>query len=738
MKYTIFPNVSAQSFSSQEGDFKDIAELIRNAEAQPEKKQGRLLKLATFGDIKTNHGCLRNNENVTSVTGLEFDYDKEQIPIQIGAKIAKKLGMECVLYPSFRNTSETPRWRLLLPLSTPVLGKDRLAWANKVNKVFGEIFADESFRESQSYYYQPPKEANSVIYLQGEAFDKISDSDILETTNYGRKLTRAAILASEDAKKTITDQTSSRHNAIHHLGCALGRSKIPEEMVEDALKCFESMMRKTDSSGKETPMNYQKELSNIHAGYQKGLEDKKSSATEAVDYSEVDELIESHCKILLGEIMMIGYRYYDEKADRYISKFIKESAFHSFNAEKKATIKTANDYKQVPATKMFMQDRRTKKYNQVTFSVKPCGEHVYNRFQGFAYTPNTESLWKHVRKCRKLLWHIKYIICSGNKENFRYFMAWTADTLTDTANKKGVAVVLHGEKGSGKSIAAEVIMGMHGEHGLLASQASQVVGQFNAHLAECTFLLAEEAVWVGNKPAEDIIKTIITSSTAMTEGKGKGIVTTPNLVHVMHLTNHEHCVPASTDERRYFVMRCSSAKLRDYDYFRALSEEIENGGREALFNVLVRSNWKTEVRNPPNTEELTNQKIQSLDSISSFIYNCLDDGRIVMLEGGCRSVFKWADDAADADNFISRYELHQAYAQFCTTYKFYKPEQPKAFASKVNRIFNHELKVTKDSSGNNGYRLKNLQKYKDLFSKYVGGDVLFTNTSETEFPDSQG
>mgnify|MGYP000856866344 CR=1 FL=1 len=47
-----------------------------------------------------------------------------------------------------------------------------------------------------------------------------------------------------------------------------------------------------------------------------------------------------------------------------------------------------------------------------------------------------------------------------------------------------------------------------------------LVGQFNAHLASCLFLQADEGFWAGDKQAEGRLKGLITSEYQMIELKG--------------------------------------------------------------------------------------------------------------------------------------------------------------------------------------------------------------------------
>ena len=72
---TIFPDKFAFSKEQGETTLSGLASGIRTTTA-PKKSELPFIKLALFGDSRTQKGCLRNNANVLAITGVEGDYDK--------------------------------------------------------------------------------------------------------------------------------------------------------------------------------------------------------------------------------------------------------------------------------------------------------------------------------------------------------------------------------------------------------------------------------------------------------------------------------------------------------------------------------------------------------------------------------------------------------------------------------------------------------------------------------------
>jgi putative DNA primase/helicase len=131
-------------------------ELVRHIEvAGPfsEKSKCWWIKLAIFGDVRTDKGSLRHDVNITEVTGVEADYDGEQIQPEEAIDRLERAGIRAVVYTSPSSRPDAPRWRVLAPLSRPHPPKARTGLLARVNGVLGGIVAPESFVLSQAYYY---------------------------------------------------------------------------------------------------------------------------------------------------------------------------------------------------------------------------------------------------------------------------------------------------------------------------------------------------------------------------------------------------------------------------------------------------------------------------------------------------------------------------------------------------------------------------------------------------------
>jgi hypothetical protein len=98
-------------------------------------------------------------------------------------------------------------------------------------------------------------------------------------------------------------------------------------------------------------------------------------------------------------------------------------------------------------------------------------------------------------------------------------------------------------------------------------------------------------------------------------------------------------IPAGADARRFFVLDVANTHMRDFDYFAAIAAEMDNGGREALLDLLMRRNLsKFKIRLVPLTTALASQKAYSRRGIDRLIEILAHDGLLPCAEASDPSV----------------------------------------------------------------------------------------------------
>jgi hypothetical protein len=150
---TVFDNMAATDRVTYDLTLPQISDMVQRVSA-PTKSQLPWIKMARFGDLRTPKGSLRNNANVRSISGVELDFDGENIGIDDVLAKFKRLNCRALVYTSPSHTREKPRWRALFPTSRELEDTTtRRVLATRIDAYFDNIFDPASFTLSQSFYF---------------------------------------------------------------------------------------------------------------------------------------------------------------------------------------------------------------------------------------------------------------------------------------------------------------------------------------------------------------------------------------------------------------------------------------------------------------------------------------------------------------------------------------------------------------------------------------------------------
>jgi hypothetical protein len=174
-------------------------------------------------------------------------------------------------------------------------------------------------------------------------------------------------------------------------------------------------------------------------------------------------------------------------------------------------------------------------------------------------------------------------------------------------------------------------------------------------------LQADEALWAGDKTVEGRLKGLITAEVQQIESKGIDPVQLPNYVHLLMTSNADSVVPAGKDERRFAVFDISSSSIGKFGFFAQIDKEMNDGGFEHLLGDLLKFDFSTiDLRRPPQTPALLDQKIEMLDSVDRWWLHCLMRGATLRAGDGWQSVILttalYDDYAAEAERVGHRWK----------------------------------------------------------------------------------
>lgn len=173
---TFFRDQRARDADAQTLTLRTLAERIRETRG-PTKSGLPWLKLATFGDIPTPKGSLRHDANLSTISGVEGDYDAGVLSPAEAAERLRAAGVAAIVYTTPSHTPDAPRWRALAPTSKPLSPDERETLCARLNGALGGVLAPESFTRSQAYYYGAIGEGpgHTVHEVAGRFIDAATD-----------------------------------------------------------------------------------------------------------------------------------------------------------------------------------------------------------------------------------------------------------------------------------------------------------------------------------------------------------------------------------------------------------------------------------------------------------------------------------------------------------------------------------------------------------------------------------
>ena len=313
--------------------------------------------------------------------------------------------------------------------------------------------------------------------------------------------------------------------------------------------------------------------------------------------------------------------------------------------------------RQVQASTWWLSHPERREYASVDFipTIKtPDG--VFNMWKGFAVKP--KGRLEDISLFHEL---IDDVICSSNEKWALYLWGWLAHMVQFPAEKPGVAVVFRSDaQGVGKSRFAEYVGSLLGRHFKTVTHGRHIHGNFNSHLKDTLMLFGDEAVWGGDRSTESVLKQLITEPSMIIEMKGKDVFEVRNFLRLMLATNSEWAAPVSLTDRRYFVLNVSDSRKNDYDFFKQLNYEQNNGGSEALLQALMDFDLSDfEVRSIPETSARLEQKLLSMEPIEKWWLEILSNEDFTV--GGKILDFDDINRVAKSDLLYSFNEHTKAY-----------------------------------------------------------------------------
>ena len=271
---------------------------------------------------------------------------------------------------------------------------------------------------------------------------------------------------------------------------------------------------------------------------------------------------------------------------------------------------------------------------------------------------------------------------------------------------------------------------IYGLSGFMTSDKESCLGRFNDALRGTSFLFLDEAAYAKDRRLADRLKGLAVASTMPIESKGVPVITMPSGLNIWMATNHKEVASVETHDIRYWVLEVSSHRRGDHEYFAALAQEIDNGGKEAFLAMMLDRDVSAFVpqRDIPRSNKLmASVKASSLSQRDAvrWLDECLESGLIVGLmlkdnerPAGDHDVWKpWVE--GDEHGGQELLEAYRCWAGHIHVGPYEALSSRSAFWSLLSTVgFGCEK--------NNGQRLRRLpnpDQCKGLLEKVISGEI---------------
>jgi Family of unknown function (DUF5906) len=328
-------------------------------------------------------------------------------------------------------------------------------------------------------------------------------------------------------------------------------------------------------------------------------------------------------------------------------KFLDKREFLDNNADDKVTTFTTNTSgdsksKIESKAKMWLEHPKHRKYRSVIFDPsRPFHRNDldYNMWPGFSVAPQKGS-------CYQFLKYVRAVVCNGNKNEYRWLMAWTAQMFQKPWEKPETAVAIQSEEeGTGKSFFPVVLSRLlHESSYFVASNPRMITGDFTGHLEHTLLLHAEECFRAESEREDSIIKNLISDEKMPVNAKGIQAKLVKSYIRMIMTGNPPHIVKAGQYARRFLVLKILNKYRMNTEYFKKILHELEHGGYEALMYYLMHYPIdKFNLRVVIKTAGLLEQQIESMKGEYRFWYVCLYNGELPFIGTSHNKYYRTGD-----------------------------------------------------------------------------------------------
>ena len=256
----------------------------------------------------------------------------------------------------------------------------------------------------------------------------------------------------------------------------------------------------------------------------------------------------------------------------------------------------------------------------------------YDTFNMFKGIPINKELCENIKyseeTVKPLQEHILNIWCKGDEKIYDYTTKLLAFYLQNLNIKSGVAIVISGDKGTGKSCVIEKFLKIYGDYGKIVPKLEDILGNFNSTMKDALMVYINEATFTGDRSGVNKLRNLITAPSINVNEKYLPQYSVESFSNFIIDGNGDQLVCNHGEERRFLILETDN-KWKGVDtvaktqYFKKILDISPEAMACWLYNIDL-TNFNP--RGIPVTEKVKDTRIDSFDPHESFFYNLVDEG----------------------------------------------------------------------------------------------------------------
>lgn len=371
-------------------------------------------------------------------------------------------------------------------------------------------------------------------------------------------------------------------------------------------------------------------------------------------FDEIAEINDKYAYVIVGNQGRVLREEINRQTGKIEIEFLTVEAFKQLHGNR---FIQQSGGRRVPLGQVWMQDPLRRTYQGIVFEPEIDTGRQYNTWQGFAVEPN------HSGNCDLFLQHLRENVAQGDESQFQWIFGFLAQIVQYPREKPGVALVITGEQGTGKTIIGDVMSMIIGNHYLRVEKGALVTGRFNKQLDAKLMVHADEAFFAGDKNGMRALRGLITSNTTMIEPKGVDSYPAANYSRIVITGQDRWIVEAAKEERRFAIFEIGPGWKQDSEKFSEMLRDMHAGGSGRLLQMLLDFDLeKVDLRRIPVTSALADQIEASYSTIENFWKDLLYDGFIDLQ---IRRPLSAENDSSEWPSEVNKDDFWRAYKNFC-------------------------------------------------------------------------